>query len=112
MAAKNNNKAIEMEIFERQANLCKSFAHPKRLQLLDLLGKSDRQVSELQSALNVSKANLSQHLALLKAAGVISTRRVGKQVICSLALQEVKQACSLIREVLRSQLRGQRRLMQ
>jgi len=102
---------FDIEIFERQSVICKAFAHPKRLQLLDLIGKGERSVSELQEELGVSKANMSQHLAVLRAAGVVSTRRNGKQVYCALAIPEVKNACHLLREVLRSQLRQQHKLI-
>ena len=50
-----------------QAAICKAFAHPTRLQLLDALSRGERGVSSLQESLNVTKTNLSQHLALLKA---------------------------------------------
>lgn len=101
---------IETQIFERQAMICKAFAHPTRLHLLDLIGKGERGVGELQDELGVSKANLSQHLAILKSAGVVSTRRSGKQVYAALAIPEVKDACHLIRQVLRTQIRKQHRL--
>ncbi len=101
----------DFEIFQRQAVICKAFAHPKRLQLLDLLGKGECPVGELQEKLGVSKANMSQHLSVLRSAGVVSTRRNGKQVYCSLAIPEVKSACHLLREVLRSQLRRQHKLV-
>ena len=84
----------ETEIYERQARICKAFGHPGRLQILDLLGERERPVSELQEALGVSKTSLSQHLSVLKSAGVLATRREGKQIYCSLAMPEVKQACS------------------
>jgi len=102
---------LDLEIFERQAVICKAFAHPKRLQLLDLIGKGERPVAELQEELEVSKANMSQHLSVLRSAGVVSTRRSGKQVYCALAIPEVKSACHLLREVLRSQLRQQHKLV-
>lgn len=101
---------IENEIFERQAVICKAFAHPVRLHLLDLLGKGERGVGKLQDELGISKANISQHLAVLKSAGVVVTRRNGKQVYAALAIPEVKQACHLIHKVLRSQIRKQHRL--
>ena len=101
--------SIESEVFERQAVICRAFAHPKRLQLLDLLGRGEQKVSRLQKELRVSRANLSQHLAILKAAGVVSARRNGRDVYCSLALPEVRQACHLIRQVLRGQIRKQRK---
>lgn len=102
---------LDIEIFERQATICKAFAHPKRLQLLDLIGNGERAVSELQQQLAVSKANMSQHLSVLRSAGVVTTRRNGKQVYCALAIPEVKNACHLLREVLRSQLRQQHKLV-
>lgn len=101
---------IEYQIFERQATICKAFAHSTRLHLLDLLGKGERGVGELQDALRISKANMSQHLAILKSAGVVVTRRNGKQVYASLAIPEVKEACHLIRQVLRTQIRKQHQL--
>ena len=103
-------KSLDFEVFERQAVICKAFAHPKRLQLLDLIGRGERSVSELQETLGVSKANMSQHLSVLRAAGVVITRRDGKLVYCSLAIPEVRDACHLIREVLRSQVRKQHSL--
>jgi DNA-binding transcriptional ArsR family regulator len=101
---------IETQIFERQATICKAFAHPTRLHLLDLLGKGERGVGELQGALGISKANMSQHLAILKSAGVVVSRRNGKQVYAALAIPEVKQACQLIHRVLRTQIRKQHQL--
>lgn len=102
---------LDIEIFERQASICKAFAHPKRLHLLDLIGKGERAVAELQAELDVSKANMSQHLSVLRSVGVITTRRNGKQLYCALAIPEVKNACHLLREVLRSQLRQQHKLV-
>jgi ArsR family transcriptional regulator len=101
----------DAEVFERQARICKAFAHPGRLHILDLLGQRDRGVSELQQALAISKTSISQHLSILKAAGVLTTRREGKQIYCSLAMPEVKQACDLIRRVLQAQIAASRRLV-
>jgi len=101
--------SLDEQVLEKQVRICKAFANPTRLQLLDLLGQREWPASELQEKLSITKPNLSQHLAVLKAAGVVSTRRDGKQVFCSLAFPEVKSACRLIRDVLRAQIRhGQR----
>ena len=101
----------DIEIFERQAQICKAFAHSGRLQVLDLLGQGELGVSDLQEALGISKTNISQHLSILKSAGVIATRREGKQIYCSLAMPEVKQACQLIRKVLQAQIAASHRLV-
>ena len=103
-------KRTEDEIFERQARICKAFAHPMRLRILDLVSHGERGVSELQKELGMSKTSISQQLSILKSAGVLATRRNGKQIYCSLAIPEVKQACQLIRSVLRAQIADSRRL--
>ncbi len=105
-------KNTNIEIFERQARICKAFAHPARLQILDRLGQGELSVSDLQEVLGISKTNMSQHMAVLKSVGVLSTRREGKQVYCSLAIPEVKQACQLIHKVLRAQIAAGHRLIQ
>lgn len=109
-ASKKSSAAANREIFERQARICKAFANPTRLHLLDLVGKNERTAAELQEELGITKANLSQHLAVLKGAGVVNTRRDGKTLVCSLAIPEVKQACALIRDVLRAQIHDGRKL--
>ena len=100
------------EIFERQARICRAFAHPGRLQILDALGDGEKGISDLQSALGISKTGMSQHIAILKSVGVVTTRRNGKQIYCSLAMPEVKQACQLIRKVLHAHINGSHRLIQ
>jgi DNA-binding transcriptional ArsR family regulator len=107
MAAKQD---IDERVYEMQVRICKSFANPIRLRILDLLAKREHTVAELQNQLGITTANTSQHLAILKAAGVITTHRNGKQIRCSLAMPEVKQACQLIRNVLRAQVRDGRKL--
>ncbi len=106
-----HSEALDRELVERQVRICKAFANVTRLRLLDQLGHGPQTASELQQELDVSKANLSQHLAILKAAGVVTTRRDGKQLICSLALPEVKTACHLIRDVLRAQIQRGRQFV-
>jgi len=101
----------ENEILERQVLICKSFAHSTRLHMLDLLGKRDWSAAELQQELEISKANLSQHVAVLRSAGVVVRRREGKQIFFSLAMPEVKKACQLIQNVLRTQIRNGQRLV-
>jgi ArsR family transcriptional regulator len=98
----------ELESYERQATLFKAFANPTRIQLLDVLGRGEAGAAALQQRLGISKANLSQHLSVLRSAGVITTRRDGKRLVCELASPEIKQACNQIRSLLKSQSRNQR----
>jgi DNA-binding transcriptional ArsR family regulator len=91
--------------YQREAAICKAFANPTRLQLVAMLERGDRWSAELQAGLGISKANLSQHLGVLKSAGVVGTRRDGKQLYCRLAMPEVKQAMTLLRAMTKSQAR-------
>jgi DNA-binding transcriptional ArsR family regulator len=101
---------FDARVLEEQVRICKAFANTTRLQMLDLLGKKERPVGELAKHLGVSKANLSQHLAILKAAGIVETRRDGRNIYCFLTIPAVTQACHLIREVLRAQFQNKRSL--
>jgi DNA-binding transcriptional ArsR family regulator len=111
MNGNGTKQRLEEELYERQVGICKAFANPTRLRILDLVAQHDYPASELLTQLSISKANLSQHLAILKAAGVVATHRNGKRVHCHLAIPEVKKACALIRNVLRAQIRNGRRLV-
>ena len=101
----------DWQVFERQSRICKAFANPIRLYILHQLGKRDWSVAELQKLLGISVPNISQHLAILKSAGVVVTRREGKRVYCSLPIPEVKQACDLIHSVLRRQIKDSNTLV-
>ena len=97
------------ELYERQATICKAFANPTRLHLIEMLTRGECWASELQAGLGISKANLSQHLAILKSAGMVSTRREGKQLHCGIAMPEVKQATAILRSLLKAQGKESRR---
>ena len=98
--------SAENRIYEMQVRICKALANPNRLRILDLLGKKTYTVSGLQRELGIPLANVSLQLATLRAAGVVVTEKRGKQVYCSLALPEVRQACHFIRRVLKAQVRN------
>lgn len=96
----------ENRLFEMQVRICKALANTTRLRILDLLGKKSYTVSGLHRELGIPLANVSVQLATLRAAGVVVTVKKGKQVYCSLALPEVRQACHFIRRVLKAQVRN------
>ena len=100
----DNCFSADKMVYERQATICKAFANPVRLQILDMVANGGCPAAELQKTLGISKANLSQHISVLRGAGIVSTRRDGQTMVCSLAIPEVKQACQLVRKVLIAQL--------
>jgi rhodanese-related sulfurtransferase/DNA-binding transcriptional ArsR family regulator len=75
-------------LFEAIALTGKAFASPVRLELLDLLAQAPRSVDELAGASGQSKANASQHLQALRAAGMVTRAREGTRVRYELAGDE------------------------
>lgn len=107
---RNSHRTADREIFEAQAAILKVLAHPNRIYLFELLGHGEKSLSSLQMALGITKQNLSQHLAILKRVGVVTTRRKGKQVYASLTFPQITHVAHLIRRVLREQVRRRQRL--
>jgi len=97
------------DIFDLHADVCKTLANPTRLQILALLAKEEMSVGELAGVLDLPLSNVSQHLAHLRARGLVASRKAGQSVHYSLADRRIIQACSLIRSVLldRMKERGQ-----
>jgi len=101
--------SFQPDVFSLHAEICKTLAHPKRLKILNALRAGERSVGDLLRALEIPKANLSQHLALLRARGVVVHRREGATVFYAVSNPKIIRACDLMREVLTEQLqRGSR----
>jgi ArsR family transcriptional regulator len=57
--------------FTRQARIFKALAHPTRLMIIDSLLKGEKCVGDIQDLLQSSQPNVSQHLSILKASGIV-----------------------------------------
>lgn len=91
--------------YRAHAEICKVLTDPKRLFLIDLLRAGPRSVGMLAAAAGLSLANTSQHLAVLRHAGLVDTRRVATTVHYSLSEPQLVQACDLIDRIVERQLR-------
>ena len=65
----------DRQIYELHASICHTLANPKRLEIIDHLHIRELSVTELAEALEISQANLSQHLSLMRQGGIVTTRR-------------------------------------
>jgi len=86
--------------YELQAEICKILASPKRIEIISALQEGEKTVTEIIEALGIPKANVSQHLALMRAKGIVKSRREGNNIYYTIANPKVIQACGLMREVL------------
>ena len=99
------------QIYELHAEVCKILANPKRLEIIDLLGNRERSVSELLNLLKIKKANLSQHLAVMRSKRIVKTRREGVNIYYRLASPKVIKACDIMKVVLLEQLAESKKLI-
>jgi len=99
------------EIYELQADICKIFANAKRMEIINILKDGEASANELIERTGSSKANLSQHMAALRAKGVILTRREGVNMYYSIANPKIIQACNLMKEVLAEQIQEKGRIV-
>ena len=58
----------------------KALAHPVRLKILKILCEGERNVGEIEEIGGIGQPSLSQQLAILRQAGMVTTRREGKMV--------------------------------
>jgi len=80
------NEMLSVELLRRVADVLRMLAHPLRLRIIENLRyRSEVPVHEISEALHIPQATASQHLNLMRRAGIIKSRRQGKEVFYSIA---------------------------
>lgn len=88
------------QLQELHARVCKAIADPKRLMIINELRDRELSVGDLCEALGLTQSNASQHLAVLRERGMVTSRRVGTSVYYQLRSQKIVQAVDLLRQFL------------
>jgi len=83
-----------------QAEVLRVLASPRRLEILHVLADGPIEVGRLAAALGVSQPNVSQHLAVMRTAGMVESERDGREIRYRLVDPEVLVACAVMRGVL------------
>jgi rhodanese-related sulfurtransferase/predicted transcriptional regulator len=91
--------AAKTALFDEFARVGHALASGRRVELLDVLANGERTVESLATAVGLSVANASQHLQVLRRAGLVTSRREGTYVRYSLAGGDVFALCATVREV-------------
>ena len=99
-----------LEFYSLKAELCKTFADPKRLIIIDELHEGERTVGDLARMLELPQAVVSRHLAILRGRGVVVPRREGTNIYYSLTDSKIGAACDLMHNILISQIENNREL--
>ena len=87
------------KVYTILSGLVKAMANPHRLEIIDLLGQSERSVEEIAAETGMSIANASQHLQVLKQSGLVQIRRNGNFILYRLASDNVYKSWNDLREI-------------
>jgi DNA-binding transcriptional ArsR family regulator len=104
--------AVSRPLYQLKAEFFKTLGHPVRIRVLELLSVREHAVSELLAEIQIEPANLSQQLAVLRRAGLVTTRREGSAVHYSLTSPQVSELMAVARSILTGVLSGQIELLQ
>ena len=86
---------------QRYAAVGRALADPKRLCVLESLALGEMSVGDLSARVGCQVPNMSQHLAVLRSAGLVTTRREGSTIYYRLTDQRVLEAYRLIQDIAR-----------
>lgn len=91
-------KPLDQKKVEQAAEILKSIAHPIRLRIAELLQGGEMTVGQIQSELGVSQPLTSQQLLLMKAKGILQSRKNGKSVHYFIAKPQVIQVIECLKK--------------
>jgi rhodanese-related sulfurtransferase len=104
------DQAAKTALFDAFARAAKALASGRRIELLDVLANGERSVEALAGEVGLSAANTSQHLQILRHAGLVASRREGTSVHYRLASPEVFELWRTLRTLAASRLAEVERL--
>lgn len=88
------------------ASRFRALSEPVRLRLLNLLMQGEHTVGQLVEASGSGQANVSKHLAVLRDAGMVGSRKEGLTTVCFIADEIVKELCEMMCSRLREEMEG------
>jgi len=92
-------RPLPRSAYERNAVTYKILANPKRLEILNLLCEQEMPVETLVKELGISKANVSQHLALLRYADLVTVRRQGLNGYYKIIDPRIVEPCRILHKL-------------
>lgn len=91
-------------LFERHAELCKVFANPKRLKILDLLKEGKHSVTEISTETEIPQPTVSQHLRKMRDQGVVTREDAGMKNYYEIADERIIEGMATMRAVMLDRL--------
>ena len=82
----------DKQIFQLHADICQALTHPIRLEIIDSLRRGEKSVTQLAEALQTPPGTVSRHLSVMRAKGVVLSRREGASVFYRLGSPRISAA--------------------
>ena len=98
--------AVKIELFDQFARVAQALASGRRVEIVDVLANGERTVEEMARQVDMSVANTSRHLQILKEAGLVAATRDGTRVRYRLASPVVYQFWVALRSLAAERLPG------
>jgi ArsR family transcriptional regulator len=102
---------VSRPLYQAKAEFFKTLGHPARIRVLELLSERERSVGEMLPEVGIEATNLSQHLAVLRRAGLVTFRKEGSTVYYTLTSPQVAELLAVARRILTEVLAGQVELL-
>lgn len=95
-------RPLPRSAYERNAETYKILANPKRLEILNLLREQEMAVHDLVRTLGISKANVSQHLGILRRERLVTVRRNGLHAYYAIVDPRIVEPCRILYKLSRN----------
>ncbi len=99
-----------IELYQLKAEMCKSFADPKRLIIIAELRIGEKTVTELVKNTGIPQAIVSRQMSILRTRGIVKSRRNGNNIFYSITDLRICEACDIVHEVLLNNLSKNRQI--
>ena len=99
-------------LYQLKAEFFKTLGHPARIRVLELLSQRDHAVAEMLPQVGIEPAHLSQQLAVLRRANLVTSRKERSTVYYSLTSPQVAELLAVARQILTGVLSGQAEMLQ
>jgi DNA-binding transcriptional ArsR family regulator len=93
-------RVVGVPLYQAKAEFFKTLGHPARIRILELLSERDHAVHELLEIIPIEPRNLSQQLAVLRRTSLVTSHRLGGEVIYSVSVPEVRDLLFAARRIL------------
>ena len=107
----NMSDSKKQLLFQKQAQIAQAIGHPLRLEIIDFLKDGEQCVCDIAEQIGAERSNVSRHLSVMVAAGVLEHRKEGLKVIYKLKCPCILEFFKCMSGLLKEQARENKKLL-